>query len=98
MIYFATLGTRRLQSSDHFDFPSIHKQHLLKRGLQCKDMRAHVSVSTPTCTPAVPGGLMTFSEQPTILFVPLECRYVTAASVPQLQSEASATGAATDNE
>lgn len=43
-------------------------------------------------------GLMTFSEQPTILFVPLECRYVTAASVPQLQSEASATRAATDNE
>lgn len=39
-------------------------------------------------------GLMTFSEQPTILFVPLECRYVTAAaaaSVPQLQSEALAT-------
>lgn len=25
-------------------------------------------------------GLMTFREQPTILFVPLECRYVTAAS------------------
>lgn len=42
------------------------------------------------CLPR-PEGLTTFSEQPTILFVPLECRYVTAAPVPQLQSEASAT-------
>lgn len=33
--------------------------------------------------------LMTFREQPTILFVPLECRYVTAASAAlQLQPEA----------
>lgn len=36
---------------------------------------------------------MTFCEQPTILFVPLECRYVTAASAAalQLQPDARAT-------
>jgi len=36
---------------------------------------------------------MTFREQPTILFVPLECRYVTAASAAalQLQPDAGAT-------
>lgn len=36
---------------------------------------------------------MTFREQPTILFVPLECRYVTAASAAalQLQPDARAT-------
>lgn len=35
--------------------------------------------------------LMTFREQPTILFVPLECRYVTAASAAALQPDARAT-------
>lgn len=36
---------------------------------------------------------MTFHEQPTTLFVPLECRYVTAASAAalQLQPDARAT-------
>lgn len=44
-----------------------------------------------------PEGPTTFGEHPTILFVPPECRCVTAAPVSQLQSEASATEAATDS-
>lgn len=36
-------------------------------------------------TPVLRLGLMTFREQPTILFVPLECRYVTAAAAAALQ-------------
>lgn len=52
-------------------------------------MQIHAHVRAHTLCP----GLMTFREQPTILFVPLECRYVTAASAAalQLQPDARAT-------
>lgn len=52
-------------------------------------MQRYTHVHTPALCP----GLMTFRGQPTILFVPLECRYVAAASAAalQLQPEASAT-------
>lgn len=58
--------------------------------MQCRARACGASPRRRGCLPR-PEGLTTFSEQPTILFVPLECRYVTAAPVPQLQSEASAT-------
>lgn len=53
------------------------------------EIYAHKHTSVHTLCP----GLMTFREQPTILFVSLECRYVTAASAAalQLQPDARAT-------
>lgn len=67
----------------------IRKKKELFKAIKKLEIYAHKHTSVHTLCP----GLMTFREQPTILFVPLECRYVTAASAAalQLQPDARAT-------